>query len=169
MVALWVGIGFVAGSMLVGGICWFFRKKTERLVARAEKDKIDITVQDILRLAALSTAPDVSSLLVEYKIHVRHPEFYEKYQALNKYEQELYFEELIAVFGKGHPEQVRELFEKYPGLSTQDVLLLLMNGLGFDNRTMARIMSLTLETLKKRKTRLNAKIRTDFRRGKADA
>ena len=50
----------------------------------------------------------------------------------------------------------------------QDVLLLLMSGQGLDNRTIARIMSLTLETLKKRKTRLNAKIRADLQRGKAE-
>ncbi|MDE5610938.1 MAG: hypothetical protein K2I90_02850, partial [Odoribacter sp.] len=121
---LWIGIGFIAGCLLVGGICWSLWKKTEELVIRTGKDKIDITVQDILRLAALGTAPDVNSLLVEYKIHVKYPEFYEKYQALNKHEQELYFEELIAIFSKGYPEKVRELYGKYPGLSTQDVLLL---------------------------------------------
>ncbi|MDE7374660.1 MAG: hypothetical protein K2M86_04975, partial [Odoribacter sp.] len=63
MVALWVGIGFVVGCMLAGGICRFFRKKTEQPVVCLEKDKIDITVQDILRLADLVTAPDVNDLL----------------------------------------------------------------------------------------------------------
>lgn len=169
MVALWVGIGFVAGGMLVGGICCFFRKKTERPVVCPETDKMDITVQDILRLTALSNASDITSLLIEYKIHVRYPEFYEKYQALSKHGQELYFEELIAIFSKGQPEKVRELYEQYSDLSTQDALLLLMSDLGLDNRTMSRVMALTLEALKKRKTRLNAKIRTDLQGDKAEA
>ena len=168
MVAVYVGIGFVAGCMLTGGMFWLFRKKTDRPVVRPGKNNMDSTVQDIIRLSALSIVPEVSSLIIEYKIHVKHPTFYERYQALNKHERELYLEELVTIFSKGHPEKVRELHEKYPGLSMQDVLLLLMSGQGLDNRTIARIMSLTLETLKKRKTRLNAKIRADLQRGKAE-
>ena len=49
---------------------------------------------------------------------------------------------------------------KNPEFSTQDVLLLLMCEMQLDNKTMARIMGLTLETLKKRKTRMRIKMRT---------
>ena len=45
-------------------------------------------------------------------------------------------------------------------INTPDVLLLLMCEMQLDNKTMARIMGLTLETLKKRKTRMRIKMRT---------
>ena len=73
---------------------------------------------------------------------------------------QLYFRELIEIFSHNKKEYVRDLLDKYAGFSTQDVLLLLMCEMQLDNKTMARIMGLTLETLKKRKTRMRIKMRT---------
>ena len=42
-------------------------------------------------------------------------------------------------------------------LSTQDLILLLLCELRKDNKTIAHIMGINLETLKKRKTRLKSK------------
>lgn len=154
-------IGIAIGCMVAGVVFWFVGRKKEEPAIWMEKDKIDITVQDIIRLAALSTTLDVNSLIIEYKINIKSPEFYERYQAVNKHERELYFDALINIFGKNRPEEVRKVYEQYPNLSTQDVLLLLMNKMKLDNKTMARILALTMETLKKRKTRLKAKIQMD--------
>ena len=88
------------------------------------------------------------------------PEFYDKYMNLVKKQKELYFRELIEIFSHNKKEYVRDLLDKYAGFSTQDVLLLLMCEMQLDNKTMARIMGLTLETLKKRKTRMRIKMRT---------
>ena len=68
---------------------------------------------------------------------------------LVKKQKELYFRELIEIFSHNKKEYVRDLLDKYAGFSTQDVLLLLMCEMQLDNKTMARIMGLTLETLKK--------------------
>ena len=137
---------------------WTEKKRNAKIAA--EKEKIDITLQDIIRLAALNTRLDVSSLIIEYKINIKIPDFYEKYQALSKHEKELYFSELITIFTKNRREYVEELFNRNAGLSTPDVLLLLMGEMQLDNKTMARIMGVGMETLKKRKTRLKAKLQS---------
>lgn len=161
MVLEYLLTGFLAGGLLVGGCWWWIgrKKQTEQVVV--EKEKVEISLQDIIRLAALNTVQDIGCLIIAYKINVKMPEFYEKYQALNKQEKELYFNELIAIFSKNKREYVRDLFDKYPGLSTQDVLLLLMTEMQLDNKTMARIMGLSMETLKKRKTRLKSKMNVE--------
>ena len=161
--------GIAVGCMIAGGVFWFAGRKAQEPAGWGRKDRIDITVQDIIRLAALSTTLDVHSLIIEYKINIKNPEFYEKYQALNKHERELYIDELITIFSKNRPGDIRELYDQYPSLSTQDVLLLLMIEMKLDNKTMARIMALMMETLKKRKTRLKAKIQTDLQFFKAEA
>lgn len=160
MVFLYIFIGALLGAMTIGSVWWFTIKQEKRKQGSAEKDKVDITVQDIIRLAALNTSLDVGTLIIEYKINVKMPDFYEKYQTLSKHEREQYFNELIAIFSKNRREYVRDLFDTYSGLSTQDVLLLLMSGMLLDNKTIARIMGLSMETLKKRKTRLKSKMQT---------
>lgn len=161
-----IALGFLLGlgiMYIALRFVWHERERNkENLIG---KDKININLQDIISLAVLNTAVDVGALIIEYKIHVKFPEFYEKYQALNKQEKELYFNELIEILSKNRREYVHGLFDKYPGFTNQDVLLLLMCEMQTDNRTMARIMGLTLETLKKRKTRLRSKMQG----GAADA
>lgn len=158
MVFVYVFVGMLLGASIVVAIWWSAREKQQSENSWIEKDKVDITIQDIIRLAALNTTLDVSSLIVEYKINVKMPEFYEKYQILSKQEKELYFNELIAIFSKKRREYVQDLFDRHAGLSAQDVLLLLMCEMQLDNKTIAHIMGLSAETLKKRKTRLKSKM-----------
>lgn len=169
MALFFIFIGVALGIIIAVGVFWFVRKKPEESPVWMEKEKIDITIQDIIRLAALNTTLDVTSLIIEYKINIKFPEFYERYQALNKRERELYFDELITIFSKNRPEYVRELYDQHPVLSTQDVLLLLMNEMKLDNKTIARVLALSMETLKKRKTRLKAKIRAELEAVKTGA
>lgn len=70
----------------------------------------------------------------------------------------MYFNELITIFSKNRREYVRDLFDQHTGLSIQDVLLLLMSEMELDNKTMSRILGISTETLKKRKTRLKSKM-----------
>lgn len=159
-----IWIVFLAGIVLGAGtasVWWRRQEKREQKKNFLEKEKIDIILPDLIRIASCNTALDVSYLILEYKINIRMPEFYEKYQLLNKQEKELYFNELIDIFSRNKREYVDELLEKYSSFSKQDVLLLLMCEMQLDNKTMARIMGLSLETLKKRKTRLKQKMFPD--------
>ena len=126
----------------------------------AKGSSVVIPLRDMVQLANINTAMDVGYLMLEYKINLKIPEFYDKYMNLVKKQKELYFRELIEIFSHNKKEYVRDLLDKYAGFSTQDVLLLLMCEMQLDNKTMARIMGLTLETLKKRKTRMRIKMRT---------
>lgn len=161
MIGIYILIGLVLGIVIIGG--WWKYTEMQKVEKKegSEKDKIEITLQDIIRLAALNTTLDVTSLIIEYKINIKMPEFYEKYQGLVKREKELYFNELIAIFSKNKREYVQDLFDRYVGLTPQDVLLLLMGEMEIDNKTMARIMGLGMETLKKRKTRLKSKMQVN--------
>lgn len=158
MSVMYILIGLIVGILGTGIYFRWKKKEQPGPQGRTEKDKVEITIQDIIRLAALNIALDVSSLIIEYKINVKNPEFYEKYQGLNKREKDLYFNELITIFSKNRREYVRDLFDQHTGLSIQDVLLLLMSEMELDNKTMSRILGISTETLKKRKTRLKSKM-----------
>ena len=138
-------------------ICRGGREYGRSVVLDGEKTE---TAKGSSQLANINTAMDVGYLMLEYKINLKIPEFYDKYMNLVKKQKELYFRELIEIFSHNKKEYVRDLLDKYAGFSTQDVLLLLMCEMQLDNKTMARIMGLTLETLKKRKTRMRIKMRT---------
>lgn len=161
MIFWYIFIGILIGAAIVSVSWWIFESEKDEKKGAKDKDKLDITLQDIIRLAALNTTLDVSSLIIEYKINVKIPEFYEKYQALNKHEKEQYFSELMAIFSRDKKEYVQDLLDRYSGLSTQDVLLLLMSGMQLDNKTIAQILGINMGTLKKRKTRLKSKMQPD--------
>ena len=56
--------GIAVGCMIAGGVFWFAGRKAQEPAGWVRKDRIDITVQDIIRLAALSTTLDVHSLII---------------------------------------------------------------------------------------------------------
>lgn len=119
----------------------------------------DLTLQDLIRLVSAGSIVWVNSLMDDFEVAGKMPEFYEKYQLLNKDTKEYYFQELIRVLSKNKRGYIENLVEHHPEFSTQDRLLLLMCEIEIDNKTMSRIMLSNLDTLKKRKTRLRAKIR----------
>ena len=139
MIWVWILIGFVVGEGSMAGVWYWMEKKRKRQKEVQDKGRVVIPLRDMVQLANINTAMDVGYLMLEYKINLKIPEFYDKYMNLVKKQKEL---------------------DKYAGFSTQDVLLLLMCEMQLDNKTMARIMGLTLETLKKRKTRMRIKMRT---------
>ena len=153
MIWVWILIGFVVGEGSIAGVWYWMEKKRKRQKEVQDKGRVAIPLRDMVQLANINTA-------MEYKINLKNPEFYDKYMNLVKKQKELYFRELIEIFSHNKKEYVRDLLDKYAGFSTQDVLLLLMCEMQLDNKTMARIMGLTLETLKKRKTRMRIKMRT---------
>lgn len=57
-----------------------------------------IPLRDMVQLANINTAMDVGYLMLEYKINLKIPEFYDKYMNLVKKQKELYFRELIEIF-----------------------------------------------------------------------
>ena len=160
MIWVWILIGFVVGEGSIAGVWYWMKKKRKRQKEVQDKGRVVIPLRDMVQLANINTAMDVGYLMLEYKINLKIPEFYDKYMNLVKKQKELYFRELIEIFSHNKKEYVRDLLDKYAGFSTQDVLLLLMCEMQLDNKTMARIMGLTLETLKKRKTRMRIKMRT---------
>ncbi len=158
MTIVYLVSGMIIGAGMVIVIGLILRKKRMKKIEVAEREKIDITLQDIIRLAALNTSLDVGSLIIEYKINIKLPGFYERFLALNKNQREQYFNELIFIFTKNKRGYVENLLDLYPGLSSQDILLLLMREIHLDNKTMARILGLGAEAFKKRRTRLKAKM-----------
>ena len=147
MIWVWILIGFVVGEGSMAGVWYWMEKKRKRQKEVQDKGRVVIPLRDMVQLANINTAMDVGYLMLEY-------------MNLVKKQKELYFRELIEIFSHNKKEYVRDLLDKYAGFSTQDVLLLLMCEMQLDNKTMARIMGLTLETLKKRKTRMRIKMRT---------
>lgn len=149
------------GCMIVIGWLLYARKRSADFDRELmdEKPVMEISLLDIIRLSDVSGLADVNLLILEHNLENKMPEFYSKYQELIKKNREIYFMELVNILGKKRKEFINDLFDRYHGFSTQDVLLLLMCEMGLDNKTMARVMTSSLDTLKKRKTRLRAKMR----------
>lgn len=159
MIVLYIILGVIWGILLMQGLQYFRETRKSPLPEVMEqREKIDITLEDIVRLAAINMTKDIASLLIEYRIDVERSGFYQKFLALNKHERELYFSVLIDIFSRNKREYVQDLFDRYSSFTNQDVLLLLMCEMQLENKTIARIMGLTRDTLKKRKTRLRQKM-----------
>ena len=80
---------------------------------------------------------------------------------LSKQEKDFYFSELVTVCAGNRKDEILDLYERYPGLSTQDVLLWLMMEIHTDNKTISRILGIQAEALKKRKARLKLKMQPE--------
>jgi len=160
MIILYVLAGMMLG--VAGMLCWEYGRKTPELPEPRlmDKENVGITAGDIIHLLSMNVTQDITSLIIEYELHLKEPEFYARYQAMAKHEKELYINELIDIFSKNKREYVRDLFDRYASFTHQDVLLLLMCEMQFSNKSMASILGLSLDTLKKRKTRLRVKMRT---------
>lgn len=169
MIVWYFIFGVIWGILLMQGLhyLWEIRKPALPEVIE-QREKIDITLEDIVRLATINMTKDIASLVIEYNIDVDKPGFYERFQALNKHEKEMYFNELIDMFSRNKREYVQDLFDRYSSFTNQDVLLLLMCEMQLENKTMARIMGLTRDTLKKRKTRLRQKMQCGDSTAKED-
>ena len=77
MSVMYILIGLIVGILGTGIYFRWKKKEQPGPQGRTEKDKVEITIQDIIRLAALNITLDVSSLNIEYKIYVKNPEFSE--------------------------------------------------------------------------------------------
>ena len=135
MIWVWILIGFVVGEGSIAGVWYWMKKKRKRQKEVQDKGRVVIPLRDMVQLANINTAMDVGYLMLEYKINLKIPEFYDKYMNLVKKQKELYFRELIEIFSHNKKEYVRDLLDKYAGFSTQDVLLLLMCEMQLDNKT----------------------------------
>lgn len=151
-----LGIGLVVGFII--GILWR-RKQWGQLsvsdpeTALAEEGGLD----DVLRLANANVMSDLAVLVAEHKVVEHMPGFFENFQDLIKQGQENYYKELWHILSHYRGERLQKLQGCGLKLSTQDLILLLLCELRKDNKTIAHLMGVNLETLKKRKTRLKSK------------
>lgn len=151
-------MGLMTAVIAGTGIVWYCHKRQKKTKEPKEEDEMKVTLEDLLHLSALNINLDVNSLMIEHRVPEKEPMFYEKYQDLVKQQKEWYFGELLNIFSKNRREYVSDLFERYNSLSTQDVVLLLMGSIPLENKMMARVMQVNLDTLKKRKRRLKLKM-----------
>lgn len=151
-------LGLIVG-LIIGWSLWSRRKFS---VLAAKTSTPDFNVKDILRLANTNNTAAVNALFLEYKMNVCMPEFYEKYQHLSKKNRDSYYAELLGMLERKKPDHLPGYCE-WTSFSPQDQLLLLMYGMQLDNKTIARILGVSSDTLKKRRNRLKLKINvTDF-------
>lgn len=118
----------------------------------------DVSVRDVLKLVNTSFIEEVDTLIEESNIPGKQPVFYAKYQELTKNNRDAYFQNLMEILSKNKPGFVERLMTGYPEISTQDILLLLLHNAHLENKVIAKVLFISMETLKKRKTRLKAKM-----------
>ncbi len=144
-------IGFVVGVL-------YRRKKHGRMSLSEPETALSAGgLDDVLRLANVNIMSDLSGLVSDHKVVEHMPGFFENFQDLIKQGQENYYTELWHILNYYRGERLQKLQDRGLKLSTQDLILLLLCELRKDNKTIAHIMGINLETLKKRKTRLKSK------------
>lgn len=121
-------------------------------------ENLYLTVKDVLRLANNEYVEYLEALIKEHELETKFPAFHEKYQTASYINKDRYFQDLFEILSMPRKQYVAELFATYQEFSTQDVLLLLLCEAKLDNRTISRILFISMDTLKKRKTRLKMKI-----------
>ena len=112
----------------------------------------------IVKLTNANFIEQLELLIRESNVESKLPAFYEKYLELNKTNKEGYFQNLLEMLGKNRGNYINTLLGNHPEISTQEILLLILMQEKFDNKSIARILFITPETLKKRKSRLKAKL-----------
>ncbi|MDL2283338.1 hypothetical protein LJB94_02350 [Odoribacter sp. OttesenSCG-928-G04] len=120
---------------------------------------LNINASDIAKLAHADYIVELDMLVESEELEVKMPEFYQKLSELNKRMRDKYFQNLLEVLIKGNEEWLNDALISRPELSVQDILLILLDHIGFDNKTIAQMLFVSLSTLKKRKTRLNTKLK----------
>lgn len=148
--------GLIAGFVL--GVV--YRRKREKQASLPEPEEVFGTeggLEDVLCLANANIMSELAALVAEHKVVEHMPGFYENFQFLIKQGQEDYYTELWRILSHYRGEYLQKLQNCGLKLSTQDLILLLLCELRKDNKTIAHIMGINLETLKKRKTRLKSK------------
>lgn len=145
-------VGFVAGML--------FRRKQSRQLPVTEPETVLVKeggLDEILRLANVNVMSDLSALVAEHKVGEHMPGFFEDFQDLIKQGQENYYTELWHILSCCRGGRLQKLQDCGLKLSNQDLILLLLCELRKDNKTIAHLMGINPETLKKRKTRLKSK------------
>ncbi|MDR1757302.1 MAG: hypothetical protein LBR65_10185 [Culturomica sp.] len=98
--------------------------------------------------------------IVQTGIPEKNPEFYTKYLDMFETHMDSYHRRLLEVLGRDNPRLYTILTKEtqYENLSLHDMLLILMIDTDLHNREMAEILCIPVETQKKRKLRLKAKM-----------
>ena len=78
MIWVWILIGFVVGEGCMAGVWYWMEKKRKRKKEVQDKDRVLIPLQDMVQLANINTAMEVGYLMLEYKINLKIPGFYDK-------------------------------------------------------------------------------------------
>lgn len=146
-------------------VIWYLYHKVKAMPDEEGKVPMDnfepflkIAVGDIVKLTNANFIEQLELLIRESNVESKLPAFYEKYLELNKTNKEDYFQNLLEVLGKHKESYINALLSEHPDISTQEVLLLILIREKFDNKSIARILFITPETLKKRKSRLKIKL-----------
>lgn len=120
--------------------------------------RLEMNASDLVKLTNAEYIEQLDLLIQDFHIDNKLPAFYEKYQELNRQNKEKYFQNLLNVIAQGQEENTGG-FLADSDMSTQDVLLILLMGMSLDNKTIARVLFISVDTLKKRKTRLKTKMK----------
>lgn len=159
-------IALICISITAVIVVWYLYRKINAMPDDEEmrgivedfEPSLKVSVGDIVKLANTNYIEQLDILIRESNVMGKLPAFYEKYLELNKSNKEDYFQNLLEVLGKNKQEYINELLNNHPEVSTQEILLLILMKAGIDNKTIARILFINTETLKKRKSRLKVKL-----------
>ena len=156
-------IGVIVLTALIVG-WWLYRRVhapsvPEKTVAvESFVPFLRLTAEDLIKLANAAYMEQLDTLIKESDVANRMPVFYQNYQELNQKNREAYFQNLLDVLRKDKKEYIDNLLNNRSDISTQEILLLILMKSGVSNKAIAKVLFITPDTLKKRKSRLKSKM-----------
>lgn len=150
----------ISVSVLV--VLYWKTQRKEQVGETVVKENCDpflrVTVQDVLKLAHAHYMEKLDQLVEETNLKEKVPAFYDDYQRLSKNSKETYFQSLLEVLCVHRQDWLSRMVNGPVDMATQDILLMLLMEEELENKNIARILFITPDALKKRKTRLKLKI-----------
>lgn len=131
--------------------------RQNREVSLRKAHEFSVSLSDLLEMQDNSFIPALTALRYQKKTAEIMPDFDKEVDVLIKKSKDIYFNKLLTVLARYYPDKIEEM-NHFMDYSTNDILLTLLMDSGLDNQTIANLLMITQETLKKRRQRLRDKI-----------
>lgn len=118
-----------------------------------------IELREISKLNNWNFFENLQALIRLTHLAEKNPQFYSKFQELYQTHMDGYLWRLMEALGRDNPRLYDVVNRRYGYLSIQEMLLIMLMDTNLLNREMAEIVCTPLETHKKRKLRLKAKLK----------
>ncbi|MEG2277839.1 MAG: hypothetical protein RSA53_04785 [Odoribacter sp.] len=154
----------IALFLLVGSLVIFFLYRRmirhRHQVENLNKEIEEIEFIENIYVGTIKTSSNIVSRLDRFsqKYLKDNPEFYEEVQKMRKQIKAESTKEISDVIKNKQPERLKLLFDKMPGLTSEEILLIIFFNYKFDNKKIADLLNTNPNNIRSKKNQLKQKL-----------